>query len=108
MISKIKASVPYIYGWIHHYKPQGHPTVLWKTLVLNQPHGSPRSGWLQVFGYLLMQRLITIRVAELVFEDMIGIEDGPLPPESYVHCACDLLELCGHFLDNSGGDTMRF
>jgi len=55
-----------------------------------------------------MQRLITVRVAELVFEDMIGIEDGPLPPESYVHCACDLLELCGHFLDNSGGDTMRF
>lgn len=62
---------------------------------------------MQVFGYLLMQRLITVRVAELVFEDMIGIEDGPLPPESYVHCACDLLELCGHFLDNSGGDTMR-
>ena len=55
-----------------------------------------------------MQRLITIRVAELVFEDMIGIEDGPLPPESYVLCACDLLELCGHFLDNSGADLMRF
>lgn len=107
MISKLKASVHIFVYWILPLQTSKHPIVFVESLGSCYPT-RPRSGWLQVFGYLLMQRLITVRVAELVFEDMIGIEDGPLPPESYVHCACDLLELCGHFLDNSGGDTMRF
>lgn len=68
------------------------------------------SGWMQVFGHLLMRRLIAARVVGQVVHEMIGIkEETPekLPEEGMMQCTCELFELCGEFLDQTHHNLME-
>lgn len=65
---------------------------------------------MQVFGHLLMRRLISVKVVAAVVHDMIDVkntEEAKMPEEPMVKCACELLELCGEFLDRTHSHLMN-
>lgn len=63
---------------------------------------------MQVFGHLLMRRLIKAKVVETVVNDLIHTEEPTkMPEEPMVRRACELLELSGEFLDRTHSHLMN-